>query len=120
MTQDMQLKIKNLKTHTTLGVFEWEQAAQRSVILNLSIRYNFSQAGLSDDINDAVNYIQIEEKIVNHLNHNRFNLVERLVTVVGELVMEDPRIAEVTVEVDKPSGALRFADSVALTRTFRR
>ena len=112
------MKIKDLQAETVLGVFDWEKRAKRIVILNIELHIHSSKAGDSDDMQDAVDYAMLEENVINRLEASHYNLIERLVTDIGQLILSlDKRIAKVTVEADKP-GALRVARSVSVSALF--
>lgn len=114
------ITIKDLQAHTTLGIYDWEKEAPRLVVLNVSLEVAAPQAATTDDMQHSVDYATIESAIVSHLKGASFQLLERLVTEVGQLVLAlDERIRTVTVEADKP-GALRQARSVSVSATCRR
>ena len=73
-----------------------------------------SQAAVSDDIDDTVNYRTLCKSIISHVESGRPRLVERLVDELAAICLEDPRVEQVEITVEKP-GALRFARSVGIT-----
>ena len=116
----MTMRIKDLQATTLLGVYDWEKEARRQVILNLDIEVDADKASVSDDMKDAVDYAMIEQKIIVHLASASYDLIEKLVADIGQLVLaSDKRIASVRVEADKP-GALRQARSVSISGFFKR
>jgi len=70
-------------------------------------------AGLSDDIDDAVNYRTIAKRIVDLVDGSTYYLVEKLAAEVAASCLQDPRVLVARVRVEKP-GALRFARSVGV------
>lgn len=109
------LRIKDLTATTTLGVYDWEQQAKRQVILNIEMLVADSSAGISDDMEDAVDYSVIESRVLEHLDRHSYQLIERLVTDVAHYILAlDSRIQHIKVEADKP-GALRMARSVSVS-----
>jgi len=112
------MNIKDLKAETILGIFDWEKKAKRPVILTIELHLEKSKAGDSDDMSDAVDYAMLEENIIKRLEASNYNLIERLVTDIGQLILSlDKRILKVTVEADKP-GALKQARSISISATF--
>lgn len=63
-------------------------------------------AGRTDGLNDAVNYVDIFEKIKHVLEKERYDLLERVAQRVADRVLEDPRVTAVTVRIRKPCVAL--------------
>jgi dihydroneopterin aldolase len=109
------IRIKDLQAQTTLGVYDWEKQARRLVILNIELKAEESGAAASDALCDAVDYAQLETRVLAYLENHSFQLLERLVAEVAALLLSvDRRIAWVRVEADKP-GALRLARSVSVS-----
>ena len=104
----MKLRIKRLRATTTLGVYEWEIAKKREVIINIELEFDGRAAAQSDDMKDTIDYSEIEQHILDYLYNNRFDLIEAVASRLADHIMEDARISR----VDKP-GALRFAESVS-------
>lgn len=113
----MIINIENLRLRTIIGIYDWEKENKQDVIINISIEFDGSAAGKSDSIEDTVDYKTITKKIINYVEDGKFNLIEKMVTGIGEIVMEDKRVISSTITADKP-GALRFTDSVSVTETF--
>ncbi len=115
----MIINIENLRLRTIIGIYDWEKENKQDVIINISIEFDGSDAGRSDNIEDTINYKSITKEIINYVENSKFNLIEKLVTDIGEIIMKDKRILMSTTTVDKP-GALRFTDSVSVTNTIEK
>lgn len=115
----MIINIENLRLRTIIGIYDWEKENKQDVIINISIEFDGSDAGISDNIEDTINYKSITKEIINYVENSKFNLIEKLVTDIGEIIMKDKRILMSTTTVDKP-GALRFTDSVSVTNTIEK
>lgn len=79
--------------------------------MNLVIFADLINAGKSDRFEDAVDYRRIKKQIVAMVEASKFHPVEALAEAVARICLENPRVSEVQVRVEKPS-ALRFARSV--------
>ncbi|MBY0406367.1 MAG: dihydroneopterin aldolase [Rickettsiales bacterium] len=109
------LRIKDLHAATILGVYDWEKQAPRKVILNIEMDVAATDAAQTDDLKDAVDYAVVETRVLQLLDKNSWQLLEKLVVEVGNLILSlDSRITRVYVEVDKP-GALRESRSVSVS-----
>jgi len=107
------IHIRDLQVRCIVGIYPEERTAKQDVIFNVTLHADCRAAGLSDRIEDAVDYKQVKKRIVEMAEASEFFLVERLADSVASLCLEDPRVERVDVTVDKP-GALRFARSVAV------
>ncbi|MNN42186.1 D-erythro-7,8-dihydroneopterin triphosphate epimerase [compost metagenome] len=84
------------------------------MLINLTILYPAIEAVRDNDIDHALNYRTITKAIIQHVEENRFALLERLTQEILDLVMANASVRYAEVEVDKPH-ALRFAESVSIT-----
>jgi D-erythro-7,8-dihydroneopterin triphosphate epimerase len=113
------IRVKDLRLRTYIGINEDEIINKQDVLINLTILYPAQEAVRDNDIDHALNYRTITKAIIQHVEGNRFALLERLTQEVLDLVMSRPEVRYAEVEVDKPH-ALRFAESVSITLAGRR
>jgi FolB domain-containing protein len=105
--------IKDLLLRTIIGINEEERRARQDVLIKIVLYADTRAAGASDDIDDAVNYRTITKRVIKMVEGSRFYLVEKMAAEIAAICLEDPRVEEVSVRVEKP-GALRFARSVGV------
>lgn len=108
------INISNLRLRTYIGFNPEEKSKQQDVIVNVEIRYRADPAFSSDDADDALNYKIITKRIIDHIEHGRFHLLEKLTADLLAIATESERVSFAKIKVDKPH-ALRFADSVSVT-----
>lgn len=113
------IRIKDLSLRTYIGIKEEEILNRQDVLINLTILYPATSAVEINDIEHALNYRTITKTIIQHVEGNRFALLERLTQELLDLVMAHPSVRYAEVEVDKPH-ALRFAESVSITLAAQR
>ena len=108
------INICNLRLRTYIGFNPDEKSKQQDVVVNAEIRYRADPAFQSDDEDDALNYKIITKRMINHIEHGRFHLLEKLTADLLSIATEPERVSFAEIKVDKPH-ALRFADSVSVT-----
>ena len=108
------IRVKDLRLRTYIGIKEEENNNKQDVLINLTILYPAVEAVRDNDIDHALNYRTITKAIIQHVEGNRFALLERLTQEILDLVMTHATVRYAEVEVDKPH-ALRFAESVSIT-----
>ncbi|STW80167.1 dihydroneopterin triphosphate epimerase [Klebsiella michiganensis] len=91
----------------------------QDVVVNVAIHYPAEKSRNSEDINDALNYRTITKRIISHIENNRFSLLEKLTQDVLDIAREHHWVTYAEVEIDKLH-ALRYADSVSMTMSWRR
>ena len=112
----MIIKIENLKLRTIVGIYDWEKEKKQDVIINIEMEFDGTRAIESDNIEDTVDYKAITKEIIDMVEENDFNLIERIAGDAIKIVMENEKVDRASVRVDKP-GALRFTDTVSVTET---
>jgi FolB domain-containing protein len=108
-----QILIKDLLLRTIIGINEHERQDRQDVLVNITLYVDTRLAGISDDIDDAVNYRTITKRVIELVEGSSFFLVEKLGAEIAAVCLQDPRVERVRVQVEKP-GALRFARSVGI------
>lgn len=108
------IRVKDLRLRTYIGINQDEIKNKQDVLINLTILYPAVEAVRDNDIDHALNYRTITKAVIQHVEDNRFALLERLTQEILDLVMRHEAVRYAEVEVDKPH-ALRFAESVSIT-----
>ena len=113
------IQVKNLRLRTYIGFNPEERDKKQDVVVNMRVCYDAAAASLSDSASEALDYKHITKAVIGHVENGRFLLLEKLAGDLLDIAMGSPRTLAAVVEVDKPH-ALRFADSVSVTRWGRR
>ncbi|MRT57399.1 dihydroneopterin triphosphate 2'-epimerase [Enterobacteriaceae bacterium RIT693] len=119
MQPDAIIRIKNLRLRTFIGIKEEEIANRQDIVINVALHYPAGKARESEDINDALNYRTVTKEIIQLVENNRFSLLEKLTQDVLNIACAHPWVTYAEVEIDKLH-ALRYADSVSMTLSWRR
>ena len=113
------IRITDLLLRTIIGTHDWERKKKQDILINITFEYNCSKASKSDELKEVVDYRTMTKKITEEVEVSQFFLLEKLTDFVLKLVMEDKKIDNATVRIDKPH-ALRFADSVSVELSAKR
>ena len=95
--------ISELKVKTKLGVPAWERIVAQTIILDIEIGYDLTNACKSDAIADTIDYGAVVGRIRETLNQNSFQLVEALAEHICQLILSDFKALSVKIKVAKPS-----------------
>lgn len=112
MSRD-KIYIEDLLVRAILGIEPHERTNLQDIIVNLILYVDIRKAGISDQIDDCVNYRSIKKRIFKLVEESQFFLVEKLVNEIARVILTEYPVEKVQVRVDKP-GALRFAKSVGI------
>jgi FolB domain-containing protein len=111
--------IKDLLARCILGITAEERREKQDVLISVALSLDLAPAGRSDRVEDGVNYRPIKKRILAVAESSQYHLVEALAECIAAACLEEQRVQEVEVTVEKPS-ALRFARSVAVELVRRR
>ena len=107
-----QIIIRDLLLRCVIGVNADERRDRQDVLINILLYADVRNA-VSDDMQDTINYRTLTKRIIALVDGSQFYLVEKLAAEIASLCLDDERVEQVQVRVEKP-GALRFARSVGV------
>lgn len=105
--------IKDLVARCIIGVGKEERRDKQDVVINIVLAVDLRKAGETDRLEDSVDYRALKKRIVRMVEDSEYHLVEALAEHIAQICLEDARVQEAQVTVEKPS-ALRFARSVGV------
>lgn len=113
------IHIKNLRLRAIVGVYAFERDLPQDLTLNVRFSYEAADAARSDVLDHAVDYHALSNRIVDYVQASRYELLESLCGKVLDLVMDDVRILDSEIAIEKP-GAIPEADGVVVTMRAKR
>ncbi len=105
--------IKDLLIRGIIGISERERSQRQDILVNIVLFGDISAAGISDNINDSINYRTVAKKTIAYVERSARYTVEALASDIARFCLEEPGVKGVQVRVEKP-GAVRFAQSVGV------
>ncbi len=102
--------IEQLSVITTIGVYDWEQTIEQKLVFDIEMGWDNVAAAKSDDVNDCLSYADVSEAVINHVEGQRFALVERVAEEVAELLLNRFNSPWVRIKVSKPGAVARAAN----------
>ena len=111
-----QITIHDLAARCIIGLNGDERREKQDVVVTACLDADLRPAGMSDRIEDTIDYRALKKKILALVENSDFCLIEALADAVAQICLQESRIEKVRVKVEKPS-ALRFARSVGVEIT---
>ncbi|RTZ14955.1 bifunctional dihydroneopterin aldolase/7,8-dihydroneopterin epimerase [Vibrio aquaticus] len=105
--------IEQLEVITTIGVYDWEQEIKQKLVLDIEMAHDNRPAGKSDDVVDALDYAQVSQAVLQHIEGGCFLLVERVAEEIAELIMAKFNVPWIKIRLTKP-GAVAQAKGVGV------
>lgn len=119
MGSEDSILIEGLRVYGHHGLHPFEKDYGRVFIIDLECNVDLEPSGLSDSMNDTVDYQYLVQRIRDLVQTQRFDLIEKLAERIAAIGLENDRVEEVTVRVAKqgpPVGADVDAISVEIHR----
>ncbi len=108
------ITIEDLKVETIIGVNAWERKVKQMLVLNLEIGCDTEKCAATDNIDDALNYDQLSQQIIEHVCASEYQLIETLANKVADMIIESHSSPWLRLTVNKP-GAIPQAKNVSIT-----
>lgn len=93
--------IDDLRVLTVIGALPHEREIAQPIRIDLSIGLDLRDAGLSDELDDTVNYGLVSERVSDLVGTSKYVLLERLAAEVADLVLGFDRVEEVDLTITK-------------------
>ncbi len=114
------IELRGLRALGICGVLPEEQERPQPLEVDVDIEADLTAAGMSDDLDDTVDYGAVCELVERVITTETFFLIERLAERIAELILSDDRVLAVTVAVRKtrpPVAQILATSGVRIRRT---
>lgn len=109
--------ISQLHVETIIGVYDFEKESKQSLYFDIEMLTDITSAAINDDINLAVDYAKVSERIDTLCQEVQVELLETLVERIAAMILNEFAVAQVTVRVGKPQAVAKAATvGVEITR----
>jgi dihydroneopterin aldolase len=97
----------------SIGVFEHEKRYEQRVLLSIDLDVRDDYDGVSDRLDDVLDYSKLVEGVARLVQREHVNLLETLAERVAEYCLGDDRTLGIRVRIEKPD-ALPSCRSVGI------
>src|SRR5436190_5581847 len=101
--------IKDLDVRTILGADYWGRVKKQSVIINLVLYKDVSQAGQTDRLPLSINYSTVCKEVTAFAEKTSHESAEALAESIAKICIKDCNAPKVTVRVEKLQALLHAA-----------
>ncbi len=95
--------IRGLKVETIIGVFAWEKQVTQPLIFDLTMDWDITQAAETDDLAYALNYAAVSDRVIEFVQANQYDLLERLLVQLAATLRAEFSIPKIKIRVEKPA-----------------
>src|SRR5690606_22630585 len=105
--------IRDLRIPTLVGIYEWERRIRQEIRLDIEMGFDISRAAASDDINHALDYKAVAQRVREYVEASGFGLVEALAENITRIILEEFPVTRVRLVLNK-TGAVTSARDVGV------
>lgn len=98
--------LRDMKFYGYHGVYQEEKEVGQHFIVSVEMFVDLTAAGLSDNLEDTINYAEAYEAIKQIVEKERYNLIETLGNEIAVMLLRRFDIPKVKVIIDKPEAPL--------------
>ena len=102
------------------GVYPQEKKQPQQFVISLEMSVDLAPAGRSDDLSDTVDYGALYMDVESFVQNNTFELMETLAAGVANVVLQQDRVEEVVVRIEKSAAKTQTACFPAVVEITRR
>ena len=99
------------------GVEEHERRLEQEFVLDISGTFDASKSAQSDKLADTIDYVRFRDIAKEVVEHSTHYLIEKIATSIAEKILEDKRIADVTITIRKPAVLPSGVPGISITRS---
>lgn len=93
--------LRSVHIDTLIGIFDWERTAKQTLIFDIEMAFDCTQAGQSDDIAHALDYKAVYDRLVAFVSESEFFLIEKLAEQMIALIQEEFQVSWVKLTINK-------------------
>lgn len=108
-----QIYIQRLKVPTLIGVYDWERTQVTTLIVDVVLYADLTQAMFSDDVQHTINYAEVADCIKRIGESSSFELLEALANAIIQALIGEFPVTRIELSIEKP-GILPDADKVGI------
>lgn len=97
------LFLQGLEVETVVGVFEWERNVEQVLIFDIELQIDMQAAARSDDLRDAISYVDVAEEVTRVTRLKAAKLLEFLAEEVSDALFARWPVNELTLRITKPT-----------------
>jgi dihydroneopterin aldolase len=105
--------IRELRADTVIGVHDWERNIRQTVVIDLEMATDTRLAAGSDDVEDALDYAAVSQRLLAYVESSTFELIETLAEGVADTVQGEFGVPWLRLRLAKP-GAVTAAREVGV------
>lgn len=102
--------IRELKIDAIIGIYPHERNTRQPLLIDLDMASDIRRAAATEDINDALDYEAISNRLYEFVSSSEFQLIETLAQQIADLVLREFNVTWLRLTLHKPEAVARASD----------
>jgi len=98
--------IRDLRVDTIIGIYDWEREVKQTLVFNIEMATDIRKAAATDNIDFALNYHAVSQRIAAYVESHHALLVETLAENVAALIRNEFHVPWLRLTLTKPNAVL--------------
>ncbi|CAE6890894.1 dihydroneopterin aldolase [Pseudomonas marincola] len=94
--------VSGLEVDTVIGAYDWERTIRQCLRLDLTLGWDIRPAAAGDDLNKALDYAKLSERVQAFASESSFILVETFAERLAQLLMDEFQVPWLRLRLTKP------------------
>lgn len=90
-----------LEIDTVIGIYDWERQKRQTIILDIEMAFDIQKAAETDDIQFALDYKTVSDRVIAFVKASDCLLVERLICEIADLIRSEFNVPWVKITLNK-------------------
>jgi 7,8-dihydroneopterin aldolase/epimerase/oxygenase len=108
--------LNGLSVHGKHGVMPRERKVEQEFIVDIVATVDTTAAAASDTLDDTVDYVRFRDIAEHVIKTESHYLIERVADRIATRIMEDARIQEISITIQKPAVLPNGIPGITITR----
>lgn len=102
--------LRELRVETIIGVYEWERLARQTLVLDIDMGFDVCKAAASDNIEFALDYNKVAQRIVSFIESCEYSLIETVAEKSASIILHEFNAEGCRIRVSKPGAIANALD----------
>jgi dihydroneopterin aldolase len=98
--------IRDLRINTIIGIYDWEREVKQTLVFDVEMATDIHKAAATANIEFALNYHAISQRIIAYVESHHALLVETLAENVAALIRNEFHVPWIRLTLTKPNAVL--------------
>lgn len=107
------LFVQGLKVEAIIGVFDWEREVRQQLVFDVELNVSMRAAAASDDVADALSYVDVADEITRITQTLKAKLLEHLAEQISTAIFQKWPVEALYLRITKPT-AVAQAEGVGV------